>query len=474
MAIHLVERETRAAKPIRVAIFVGLVCGFWFFVANPSRASQLPSYGEQDVLPSPCATDPDFREFEKLQADAYQTDKALDFRIVLSPDFQDDVAKKTINVLRDRSHERNMVYPVTPGILRDLQAEMTHIKTPTCYENRAYYYLIRHIAYDATLASFEIGLPLEEPPKFGSLPSNDINAYTYLTRRGQGRIIAINAQLFNFISKMTKLAASGVDLRMGREMDSEARIVVEGLLDISYNQNAKDAFVNSVLGLLRGRPIAKIPVEPSKEAFVAFFEGAMERFVFAHEYGHIIKHHVSPKIFIPMGATGNEEHEVLARTWKQEFEADVIGSQLLIQLLRGGGADNPDARSYYAFGMKSPLFFFECMELLDRARFILENRTMPPVLSEEDKALVRSCADRTMSPAASRCAVEVLGTHPPAWLRRERLEKVIKDTLAQQPNRKVTALAAQKADEMIFSIDLFWRATSRQLLEQIVKQANGN
>jgi hypothetical protein len=164
----------------------------------------------------------------------------------------------------------------------------------------------------------------------------------------------------------------------------------------------------------------------------------------------------------------------LARTWKQEFEADVIGSQLLIQSLRGGAADNPDASAYYVFGMKAPLFFFECMELLDQTRFILENRTMPPVLSDEDKALVRSCADRKMSPAARRCAVEVLGTHPPAWLRREQLEKMIKDKLAQQPKRTVTTLAAQKADEMIFSIDLFWKETSRQLLEQIVKQGNGN
>jgi hypothetical protein len=127
-------------------------------------------------------------------------------------------------------------------------------------------------------------------------------------------------------------------------MDSNADILTEALLNISYNQSAKETFIRTILGLAPGKPIDKIPIESSREDLIVFFAEAMERFVFAHEYGHVIKKHVSDPMLLPTGPTGYLEHKVLGRTWPQELEADAIGLRLLIQILKARAADNPKLR----------------------------------------------------------------------------------------------------------------------------------
>lgn len=453
--------------------FVCFVSLLWLSVAPSACAFQLAS-GEEDQLPPACATDPDYKEFERIQAAAYMTGSALDFRIALSPNFEDEVVRSTINAVRRRSHEKNMAIPIRPGDTADFEAAISHITIPTCYENPVYYFMITNLANDAYLAGEELGLSGPELPKFGSLPSNDINAYTYPTRNGRGKIIAINAQLFNFIPRMTQVAASAVDPTMGRVVDSDGKIIAEMLMGISYNQGAKDNFVGSLLGLLRGKPIGKMPADPSREALNVFFAGAMERFVFAHEYGHVLKRHWSQSVMLPTAATGSEEFEVLARSWPQEFEADAIGLRLVMQMLRGGAADNPQLSAYYIYALKAPLFLFECMEILDEARFIVENHRQPPVLNDQAKALLRECPNNTKPDTGQPCGMEVVGSHPPAWLRRERLEKTINDRLAVLPNRALTAVAAQKGDEMIYSVRLFWKQCSPLLLKEVLKPPNNN
>ena len=72
---------------------------------------------------------------------------------------------------------------ITADDVSNFQTEREVIRVPTCLENPNFYFLISHLAIDAEVARQELGLPLWELPKFGSLPSNDINAYTYPTRK---------------------------------------------------------------------------------------------------------------------------------------------------------------------------------------------------------------------------------------------------------------------------------------------------
>jgi hypothetical protein len=456
-----------ATRTLVLAIYIA-----WVFAAVPLRGDQTSISGEDNELPSPCATDPDYREFEHIQADAYLEDKALDFRKILNPDFQDKVVQATLNAMRARTRETRPIVRITTADTEKFAATIRKLRSPTCYENPVYFFIMTHFAQDVELARRELGLGIDAIPKFGSLPSNDINAYTYPVRHGRGAVIAINAQLFNFASTMTQLAAAGVDPTFRHDLDSDASIITNTLLNISYSDRNQALFVRSVLGLLLGKPIVKPPMDPSRDGLIAFFVGAIERFVFAHEYGHLINRDSLRPVLRPTGATGNQEHEVLARTWEEEFDADATGVQLMMQLLRGSAADNPDTAKYDVYALMAPLFFFECMEILERAQFMIEHKTMPPALTEEYKANIRACANT--SDKEPKCAVEVQGSHPPAWLRRERLEATINDRLAHVANRTMAEVAKQKGKEMIFSVDTFWEDSSHRLLEQIIQSANVN
>src|SRR5258708_30842825 len=105
----------------------------------------------------------------------------------------------------------------------------------------------------------------------------------------------------------------------------------------------------------------------------------------------MIKGHLSTKRPFPGGATGSRQYEVFARSWQQEFEADSVGLELIIQVLLGAAAENPGAYAYYIYALKAPLFFFDCLVLLDRAKVMQRTETKPQQMTESNKASARRC-----------------------------------------------------------------------------------
>jgi len=481
---------------IRCACGALLLC---LVVAASADGNTLDSDPENDVLGPPCAKDVAYREFEKIQADAYLSD-GISFRIFLDKKLIDQIEEHTSRNLRDRSGQHNSAnrntIDIPPGFDRQIQSEMANLKIPTCYENPLYYFMIEQYARDIETARRELGLPLPGgAARFGSIASNDINAYTYPSSDGRNGIIAINVQLLRFISQMTQLAVSAVDPVWHQDKPDHAAMLAQGLMAISYNAEAQDNFIETILSLLAGRPGPKIrPLDAASETLAVFFTNSMERFVFGHEYGHLIKGHVSPQRPISSGATGYSEHQVFARTWPQEFEADEVGLQLLTHILARSSGQNPKYSQYYLYSLEAPLFFFDSMEVLDRARFMERYAVMPPEPSDSEKSLVRDCADAMLRSVqkpgcalVNKCAGgtasesevdwcehEMLTTHPPAWLRRERLQHLIDNTFMHIPNRPEVKAAAHKGDEMRFSIGLLGQATSAQMLKRIIQETNGN
>jgi len=441
----------------------------FFCLVAPAQSGTAVNDGQEDVLPDPCARDPIYREFEMIQVDAYLSNK--DFRIFLESDLRNRVKQSVFKELRDRAFAQTGVIIVTQEFERYFEAEVASLKVPTCYENPFFYLMMDQYARDVETARQELGLSLAVRPRFGSLPSNDINAYTYPLSGGRAHVIAINSQLFNFIYQMTALSVHGVDPALNKRQLSQAEVITNGLIGIAYNPQAQKSFVASIVGLLLGKPIARGPVSHLEEPLVIFFAAAMERFVFAHEYGHLIRTHRSPKTSRPTGATGSFEYDVLKWSWRQEFEADSVGLKLVIQILLRSAQDNPSLTAYYIYALKAPLFFFECEELLDQARYMQETGKMPPPLTDKDKSFVRNCANGTILKAdRKRCVNDILNNHPPAWLREERLQRPINDALARLPGNEATAEAAQKGSEMLFSVDFFWRETSAQILTALTEQ----
>jgi hypothetical protein len=430
---------------------------------------------ERDVLPRPCATDPAYSEFEKIQADAYLSDRH--YRVLLfTPEDKKRLIDEFVREMEKESPGLNTVagYSVDGSSVQEKKYEMEHLEIPTCYENPIFYYLLNQWAQDIEASRKRLKLRAPGKPKFGTIPSNDINAYMYPTADGRDGIIAFNTSLVNFIMQMSKLAVNAINSKLDRGEASDSSVVADLLLGIRYNTGAQDEFVSSIAGLLLGIPYARVQQDSAQTVLGAFFAGATERFVFAHEYGHLIKGDVSPKIPMSTGATGSIEHVVSARTWPQEFGADSVGLDLMIEALLHSRSQymlhtNGREPDYYAFALRAPLFFFKCVEVLDAARFMLQNGAIPPRLSDGERQEIRKCAEIGFGPKQTeQCSKLMSASHPPAWLRAERLEPKIGKALASLPRNDFTLAADQKGRILVVAINQYWEATSSELLRRVI------
>src|SRR6266853_2465510 len=129
---------------------------FWCSFASPSDAAGPANDGDEDVLPQPCATDPAYRDFENVQADAYPSDKDLRFRIFLAHNVQEEVQANVERALAQRIADRRAVLTVPKGFDRELKVELARMKIPTCYENPFLYFMIDKYARDIETSRREL------------------------------------------------------------------------------------------------------------------------------------------------------------------------------------------------------------------------------------------------------------------------------------------------------------------------------
>ena len=133
--------------------------------------------------------------------------------------------------------------------------------------------------------------------------------------------------VMSFIFDMAQFAAATIQ---ASDLDSRSEADVIKHMDsrISNSPLMQQQFAVLVNSLLIGRPSRRPGFGTSNTMLAATFNAGMQRFVIAHEFGHLIAHHLSTWKTMPAGIVGVSEYKVLDRTWPQEFEADSIGLQL--------------------------------------------------------------------------------------------------------------------------------------------------
>jgi hypothetical protein len=144
-------------------------------------------------------------------------------------------------------------------------------------------------------ASEKCGYTIGRRPVVGTLPTRDINAQSVSGPPGEGDIIVFETGLFSFTSNVAGVAAQALDVRStadGRSMqflgltaavNHIARIpgIVVQFIDLLFSQ--------AVLGT--SNFVAMYPPPPPNAPWRDRFMDAMDVFVLAHEYGHVILGH---------------------------------------------------------------------------------------------------------------------------------------------------------------------------------------
>jgi hypothetical protein len=233
-------------------------------------------------------------------------------------------------------------------------------KPPTPYENPKWYALTASLCKEICQVARARHLKLPRELLFGTLPIGSMNAFALKTEAVT--ITLYQVGVFNFLNSVCKLVCLACPL------EEEAKFVGDGrgwrppslryargrsrgqhtggrfLLDMdSVSRHIKnnfetiralfvDIFSKYFLDgdVLKGR---RFLLSPRRQQFNGVLLHSAELFVVGHEHGHIIHGDLDDPKTRRAALAGQEVTEALVH-WDQEFEADVVGLDLAMEVMR--------------------------------------------------------------------------------------------------------------------------------------------
>lgn len=455
----------RIAGQLSAAIIAGVITNASCAQA-PTPRVEAANDGSRDVLPQLCASDPDYKFFERIQADAFRENP--EFLFLLNKTSQDELKKRALEDL-ERSNATDEIFKGSSNASVVAANEFAQASAPTCYENPIVFMIISHLAGDMNTARQELGLRLNALPKFGSIPSTDINAYTFTATVNRAGVIAINVQLFNFVSEMVGIITPTIEkeTKAPTSKDPATNRAVHVMVDLYSNPELRGEFEQVILGFSTGTPIKVRKRNTPADPFAVLLQGSMERFVFAHEFGHVLLGHKSPMGSLP-ASQGQGNYSVLARSWKQEFEADAMGVKLLARQWQSMSRQDASSAPYWLYAAKASLVFLACMEVIDEANYARDHGNYEPHLTDEEAKRLRDYSTGRLSDNDfANTGYSSKSNHPPAWLRLERGRDVLEDITKSLRLSREEIENSKRADEAIANLKFLWDISKKELLKPL-------
>lgn len=179
-------------------------------------------------------------------------------------------------------------------------------------------------------AALALGYRVEQRPVVGTLDTGDVNAQALPGPPGEGHIVVFDSGMFRFCAMAAAVAVQALDLRFtddGRALHVNAPDALAGHLAARPGvivQFADMVFSQATLGtcLLSGVYPLAVEYKGLGEAFA----NAIETFVLAHEYGHLVLGHID----LPAVRGESADPHTL------EFEADRIGLAIAAEAVGAG------------------------------------------------------------------------------------------------------------------------------------------
>lgn len=417
-----------------------------------------------------CATTPTYKYFEQVQYDAYTSNPDFQQILIRLRNSQDvfKALRETDELLRKRDNPLGGRGWKSGETDEYIKRSLGNLKLPTCYENPLTFFMLTEYAREVDKARRDLGLPLPSQVNLATLPTTEVNAYTYPATGDIGSVIALNTQLFMFAYQMTKVTLPTIGIENAEQIK---RISVDhskeqALIAIATKPDIQTNFTMALLEFLALTSPSTEPLAQSYDPLVITFTEGMEKFAVAHEYGHVIKKHTSPTVSIRLGADVDGRSEarsvpVLARSWKQELEADQVGFQLLLRALKDEAKGNASNDLHWVYTLKGALFFFKCLDIVDQAKIVKDTGKLPTPPSMAERVFVREFADgKSSAEQNARYHYLTIATHPPAWFRLERIQQMIESDLRAHPPSPSALAFADIADGILDNVQLLWTVVS--------------
>lgn len=391
---------------------------------------------------------------------------------------------------RGKGDSSNPYSATFDGVIARLQRAM-----PTQYENPITMAILCSVAL-AVQAEIVRDTPDFVLPRLGTLPSGTLNAQSLLIPNSGEELITVNFSLFTFVHEFGKIGLSTIQIEEGKNQD-----VVINTSDGYFNSLRTDpALLTRVSMALEDfanqRPIQNhAPPRPLDDPLLVAMDAALEEFVVAHEFAHIILRHTSrdtepPKNF---GETRQISDEELRRRWGEEASADLYAAALTQRISANHyrGAPATSLKSELGeFVRYAPVLFFQLNQIAEEARYVRGHTTAAPKFSAEERATVlkflsdalgaqaaaldpkRPVADKPSPELPVPAVVRQFGDHPPAWARKALVTAYWKDR-APVPKSDIEVAFGTVAIAMGNNLESLWRDI-QPLWIQILKQTPKN
>jgi tetratricopeptide (TPR) repeat protein len=284
----------------------------------------------------------------------------------------------------------------------------------------------------------ELGLPLSSVPTIAALPVGFLNARVLKVPNTNEPLIILNDEVFRFPFGICMTVSQAINFRAD---DQHKLHVLTDADQIAKNIDAHPEIVRTfefnILNYLHRAPhVLNEPLSYETDAdyvrsrLVLDLAEAIEDFVLAHEYSHVILGHSfygerSEDFVGPTSGTVSVHQKVYS--WRQEFEADAMGFVIMDAILKHDAVERSGdwrADPFYPLYLSAPSFFFMSMGLLEQDESILETGKEPPEPSQEDKMAALQAADGMFGHARGAAENNIqVGTtlpansHPPFFAR---------------------------------------------------------
>lgn len=287
-----------------------------------------------------------------------------------------------------------------------LEAYIEQLKNatlPSIFQEALHFQIIKPLFDEIVLAAQALGV--KKPAQniiVASLRTEQVNAVAMRIKATGEFIIAFESQLFSFLNRFTKILTQALPRKDDTDDHFAFSILRKDVEEyVKENRAILFLFVDLMLSY-----VVKGTVEKAQNfslEYPNYINGthllnAVELFIIAHEYSHIVRGHLNNG--------GNDEVELcniqaeqFTRKWEQEFEADTVGLFFTIKSLINRGFQ-PD------FDLVGADLFFILQEMVAKA-----------------KSIVRYGSEEV---------TEYSKSHPPALARRENLRKAYRMSYNQE------------------------------------------
>lgn len=414
-------------------------------------------------------TDDDYKYLESEQKRAYDSAQAA-YSLQTAEEAERGI-QKTVQGIKLPGPPQD-TGPIYESVIREL-----HQPLPTRYEDPTAFIVLRKQMSAIAQAASRLHLP-QVAPRFGTLPTNTIQGQTIEVPKTKDKIVLLNTQLFNacFILSKPVVQLMRIDSGGGYYYGPDYAVA-----QIKAHPELRQQWLQFILEYVgKSTPVKKYRFDLRYAPVQTTLVLAMELFAVAHEYGHVIKNHNAIDTGELKTPWGSLDTNVLRRSWRQELEADDVGTTIMLKA--EDDDQNPLHQTFLGLEERAPLLFFKYADMLENSSYVLSHGTVRPQLTNDQKRLVDQVSKEWLAERKSKSRSKSItdanpqsgldlgdfGDHPPAQLRRSLLlSRIRQETVRNSRPEEIKAAEIEEACER--NIDLLFAA----LVPDLIRIHNG-